>query len=67
MLLGYNFLVEYKRSKDNKVANALSRKFEQREIQSIILTMISLPTLELLEELKQLYNNDPKVHDLLQN
>ncbi|XP_040988952.1 uncharacterized protein LOC121236569 [Juglans microcarpa x Juglans regia] len=46
------YLLEYKRGRDNKVADALSRKSEE---ESATLALISFPTPLWLEELKQSY------------
>ena len=77
-LLGYNFVVEYKQGKENKVAYALSRKEEtdlKTEIERKIaflkaqaqgsLFTISFPSLTWLEELQASYEEDDAVKDLL--
>jgi hypothetical protein len=46
-LLGYDFVVEYKKGQDNKVANALSKRNEEDE-SIATLSVISYPTLEWL-------------------
>lgn len=64
--MGYNLLVEYKKGKDNAVADALSRRSEgEPNKEEVVLTAISLPNLDWLEEIKQGYHVDPKVQDLL--
>lgn len=64
-LMGYDFLVEYKRGKDNRVADALSRKGEDDNKIEVSLAVISLPTLQLREKLTQLYKSDTKVQEIL--
>jgi hypothetical protein len=51
-LLGYDFVVEYKKGQDNSVADALSRQDEDTD-QEFTLSVISYPTLEWLEDLKK--------------
>ncbi|XP_040988915.1 uncharacterized protein LOC121236530 [Juglans microcarpa x Juglans regia] len=51
-LMGYDFRVEYKRGRDNKVADALFIKSEE---DSATLALISFPTPLGLEDLKQSY------------
>ncbi|KAF5468849.1 hypothetical protein F2P56_012962 [Juglans regia] len=51
-LMDYDFRVEYKRGRDNKIADALSRKAEE---DSATLALISFPTPLWLEDLKQSY------------
>ncbi len=57
-LLGYNFVVEYKKGCDNSVADALSRRDEDTD-QEFTLSVISYPTLEWLEDLRRSYASDP--------
>lgn len=57
-LLGYDMLVEYKKGQDNKEANALSRKLDS-EMPGVEATV------ELLEKVKEGYQGDPKVQELL--
>jgi len=64
-LLGYDFLVEYKRGQDNKVADALSRRNEEVKLE-ITLSVVSYPTLEWLMELKNSYLFDSQMQELLQ-
>jgi hypothetical protein len=63
-LLGYDFLVEYKKGQENKVADALSRRNEEDE-PVITLSVISYSTLEWLTDLKESYLSDPVLKDLV--
>lgn len=56
-LIGYNFIITYKRSKENKVANALSRKLEEEMSLEALLAMISFPTPNWVEELRPIMGN----------
>jgi hypothetical protein len=65
-LLGYDFVIEYKRGKENKVANALSRVFEEPAVPvATICSLISFPSPTWLEELKLSYDSDPGTTELL--
>ena len=77
-LLGYNFLVEYKQGKENKVADALSRMEDttwkneaEKETASLkannqgSLLAISFPSPTWLEELKKSYEEDGKAKNLM--
>jgi hypothetical protein len=63
-LLGYDFVVEYKKGQDNKVADALSRRNEEDD-SIATLFVISYPTLEWLNELKGTYVSDPVMQELV--
>jgi hypothetical protein len=66
-LLGYDFTIEYKKGKENKVADALSRVFEDPSLpEEATCFMLSFPTPTWLEELKQSYTTDPEAMLLLQ-
>jgi len=66
-LLGYNFLVEYKKGTDNLVVDALSKKVEVEELNTDVedsggvLCMISFPTPAWLTNLKASYATDQQV------
>jgi hypothetical protein len=49
-LLGYDFLVKYKKGSENRVANALSRREEWEEEVSI--SLLSIPTSNWIAKLK---------------
>lgn len=53
-LLKFDFVINYKKGKENIVASALSWKKEQKGVVEESLAMISFPNLFLLEELKKL-------------
>jgi hypothetical protein len=63
-LLGYEFVVEYKKGQENKVADALSRMNEDK-LQTTSLAVISYPSLEWLLEVKDSYANDPTLLSLV--
>ncbi|KAF5480102.1 hypothetical protein F2P56_000872 [Juglans regia] len=60
-VLGYDFVVEFKKGRENVVADALSR---QREEITATLAVISLPSWDWVEEIKTLYSGDPIVQGL---
>jgi hypothetical protein len=55
-LLGYDFLVEYKKDSENRVVDALSRREGWEEEVSIAL--LSIPTSDWVAKLKQHYQED---------
>jgi len=57
--------VEYKKGQDNKVADALSRRFEEDE-PVVLLSVISYPTLEWLKEMKDSYLTDAHMLEIMQ-
>jgi hypothetical protein len=63
-LLGYDFSVEYKKGVENKVDYALSRKEEWDADNEMILSFLSIPRAEWVEELKNLYAVDPELQPL---
>ena len=67
-LLGYAFIVEYKKGKENVVADALSRQVPNDEVssQKRVLCMISFPTPDWLAQLKGSYATDSHVRSILE-
>ena len=63
--MGFDFVVEYKRGRENVVADALSRKVEEVDGQSIkgqpILLALSQPTPDWLEAIREENASNPKV------
>ncbi|XP_042965413.1 uncharacterized protein LOC122299304 [Carya illinoinensis] len=64
-LLGYDFTISYKKGKENKVADALSRKMEDQISPAGVLAMISLPNPEWIEDLKASYRDSVEMVDLI--
>ena len=67
-LLGYAFVVEYKKGQDNKVVDALSRlgcSFEEAVGPNAHLFLISFPSITWIEELQQIYLHDEVSQQLL--
>ena len=67
-LMGYAFIVEYKKGKDNLVADALSRLEDEEGASSSACTLciISFPTHTWIPELKGSYESNPDLYQLLQ-
>lgn len=57
--MGYEFIIEYKKGVDNKVANALSRRNECED--SMSLNAIFVPNPTWLEEIRKVYDRDPVI------
>lgn len=64
-LLGYSFTIEYKRGRENKVADALSWKWEFEEEEESVAALITFPTTDWIEELKSSYVANPEMADLM--
>jgi len=63
-LLGYDFLIEYKKGIENKVADALSREFEETPEQNLndeVLFSITFPNPTWVEDIMKSYTSDPTV------
>lgn len=59
-LMGLTYQVHYRRGRENKAADALSRRWEDAELSSIT---IVTPT--WVEEIKESYQNDPDSQQLI--
>lgn len=64
-LLGYDFSIEYKQDKENKVVDALSRKFKAEQLLEGSLAIITFPTPIWIDELKSSYATSPELQELL--
>lgn len=62
-LLGYDFVIEYKKGKENRIANALFRKCTDTKDSSI--SVISFPDPTWIEDLKATYSQDVNIQDIL--
>jgi len=62
-LLGYDFVVEYKKGVENRVADALSRKEGWEE--GLSLSLLPIPTASWVEDLKQQYTEDEELKQLM--
>jgi hypothetical protein len=65
-LLGYDFVIEYKKGRDNKVTDALSRLADSTpSFERMSLALISFPTSTWVSELKGSYSSNPHTSELL--
>jgi hypothetical protein len=62
-LIGYDFTVEFEKRVDNRVADALSRREGWKE--EVALSLLSIPTPDWIEKLKEQYQKDEKLKSLL--
>lgn len=64
--MGYDFIIEYKQGRENRVADALSRKFENLlALEDISISLISFPTPTWVTDLKASYAFDPATHKII--
>lgn len=64
--MGHNYSVEYKKGKENKATNALSRQYEQEDNeQKLLQVTITNIQPQWMEEVKSSYQGDEKVQQLL--
>ena len=61
-LLGYDFVIEYKKRKENVVADALSRQFENE----VEIKAISGPCPQWLSQLQEEWSSDPETSQIIQ-
>jgi len=62
-LLGYSFIVEYKKGVDNKVVDALSWREGCEE--NVSISLLSIPTTSWIAEIKNQYQEDGVLQNLL--
>lgn len=65
-LMEYEFKIEYKKGKENLVANALSRKGEAKAEEVALLAHISFPTTDWVGELKLTYKNNKEASIMME-
>lgn len=59
--MGHDFIIEYKRGRDNKVSYAFSRKMEE---ETTTLALISFHTLVWIKELKKSYDLSSEIQGI---
>jgi hypothetical protein len=66
-LLGYDFIIEFKSGRDNKVADALSRQEDDSGSaqEEFLVSLISFPTPDWIYDLKSSYTGDKKTQAVL--
>lgn len=60
--MGSDFKIEYKQGRDNRVADALSRKLEDQEA---VLAFISFPSADWIDELKSIYGSSEEIQEII--
>lgn len=65
-LMGYEFTIEYKKGRENRVADALSWKGDEEKEVEGLLALITFPSPKRVEELKLSYKLSPKFTKLIQ-
>lgn len=60
-LLGYDFSISYKKKKENKVANTLSRRKEALEVEEELMAKLTFLNPNWAKELKASYNNSDEI------
>lgn len=64
--MGYDFTIEYKKGKENRVADALSQQFDaSSDSAELSLSLISFPTPTWVDDLKASYAQDPDTHSII--
>lgn len=58
--MGHNYTVEYKKGKENKATDALSRQFEQEESEHKLQVIATNIQSRWVEEVKSIYEGDEK-------
>jgi hypothetical protein len=65
-LLVYVFVIEYKRGKENKIADALSRKYQEPLVaEELSISLISFPAPSWFTDLKASYVQDSDITSIL--
>jgi len=64
-LLGYDFVIEFKKGKDNSLADTLSCQSNGLTKEELSITLISFPTPTWISELKESYLSDQHTTELL--
>jgi len=63
-LMGYDFIIEYKKGNENRVADALSRQFDTSATE-LSISLISFPTTIWVADLQASYAQDPETQSTL--
>lgn len=65
-LLGYDFKIDYKKGKENVVADEILQKGDTENEEVVLLAQISFPTSDWVEELKLSYKNSTENLELME-